>query len=472
MNRIILSAALLFAAGTAVDAQVRVREFQVHPIAAPERGEHRQDREVPTPLSVDDVTANHGSSTPSPLLVYPVAGRVGDDITIPYYVDLDPGPAKRDFHCYDLTFNGHTGHDPYIRSFAEQRIGVPVFAVRDGTVIDVRDGHPDENTSNQTDALANTVVIRHNDDEISQYVHLRKGIMVKLGETVTAGTQIGWVGSSGKSVGPHIHFEMRHHDAAVEPMAGPCRPGPSLLPAQPPVFDEPIVVGTTFSNRSFGDFAAPPFDDAPHIATFLQGTSTIYFKVEMASVGASTRYKLMIERPGTGSTRTTVAASGTLTSIETSLASIWWGLDVNLDQPGTWNMILEVNSRRLYSVPFTVVASQAEVVNRRPATVTPEIEPAALRVGEVPVCRATYPSLDLPDADFDVVRYRYQWRVNDVLLRDVTTASTSDALPRQHITSGSRISCSVTPSDGKESAPTTTANTTPALAPKRRAARS
>ena len=318
-SRIFLAAALLIAAGSVLDAQrVRVREFHVQPLAAPDRGVHGDDAQPR--VAANGVGAN-ASTSPNPLLVYPVAGTVGVDVTIPYYVDLDPSSIKRDYHCSDLTFNGHSGHDPYIRSFTEQRIGVPVFAVRDGLVIDVRDGQPDENTTNQTTDLANYVVIRHDDDEISQYAHLRKGISVAVGNTVTAGTQIGWVGSSGQSLGPHIHFEMRHNDEPVEPMAGPCRPGPSLLPSQPPVFDEPILVGATFSDRSFGDFAAAPYDDAPHVATFLQGLRTIYFKAEVASVGASTRYKLLIEKPG--SSRSTVAASGTLTSIDTSLASIW-----------------------------------------------------------------------------------------------------------------------------------------------------
>ena len=466
-SRILFTAAVLLAAGSAVDAQtVRVRQMQVHPLSAPDRGVAHDGEE--RRVAANAVTAN-ASPTPAPLLVYPVAGQVGVDVAIPYYVDLDPTGVKRDYHCNDLTFNGHSGHDPYIRSFSEQRIGVPVFAVRDGVVIDVRDGHADENTSNQTTALANYVVIRHDDDEVSQYAHLRKGIAVKVGDNVTAGTQIGWVGSSGQSMGPHIHFEMRHNDIPVEPMAGPCRPGPSLLPSQPPVFDEPILMGTTFSNRSFADFNAPPHDDAPHVATFLQGQQTLYFKAELASVGASTRYKLLVQAPG--SSRTTVAAEGRLTSIDTSMASVWWTLDANLNRTGVWLMSIEINSRRVYTVPFTVVGSAGEIVNRAPSPVTPEIGPTALRAGEVAVCRASNPNLVLIDPDFDVVRYRYEWRVNDVVVRDVTTAATSDALARQFVTPGARISCSITPSDGALSAMTTTAHATPVTASKRRAAR-
>ncbi|HEX8408970.1 MAG TPA: M23 family metallopeptidase [Thermoanaerobaculia bacterium] len=467
MKRHLLIAFAFSLAAGSVLAQVRVREMHVQPLAAPDRTEHRGEVDRG---ELSNAVAANAAGEPTPLAVYPVAGTVGRDLSIPYYVDLDPTSVKRDWHCTDLTFNGHTGHDPYARSFSEQRIGVPVFAVRDGTVIDVRDGQADENTSNQTNALANYVVIRHDDDEVSQYVHLRKGIPVKVGDTVTAGTQIGWVGSSGQSMGPHIHFETRLNDVPIEPMAGPCRPGRSLFPSQPTLFDQPIVVGTTFSDQSFGSFAAPPHDDAPHVGTFVQGQRRIYFKAELANIGASTRYALMLQRPG--STRTTFASSGVLTTIDVSLASIWWALDVNLDRPGTWAIVLELNDRRLFSIPFTVVATQAEVVNRVPSPVTPQIEPVALHASEVAVCRATSPSLLPPDPDYDVVRYRYQWNVNGTVVRDVTTAATSDALARQHVTPGAQISCSITASDGKLSATTVTAHATPVTTSKRRASRS
>ena len=386
--------------------------------------------------------------------VYPVAGTLGRDLAIPYYVDLDASGAKRDWNCTDLTFNNHTGHDPYLRSFAEQRIGVPVFAVRDGRVIDVRDNEADENTANDPNALANYVVIRHDDDEISQYVHLRKGILVAVGDTITAGTQIGWVGSSGRSMGPHIHFEARVNDVAYEPMAGPCRPGLSYFPEQPAAFGDPLVLGATYSNKSFGDYDAPPADDAPHVSTFVRGQRTIYFKAELANVGASTRYKLLLDKPGSG--RTELAATGTLKAIDVSLASIWWGLDVDLDQTGEWALVLEVNDRRVFSMPFTVVSTAGQVVNRAPNPISAMLEPVTLRTNQVAVCRAT--NSTLADPDYDVVRYRYEWRVNGNVVRDVTTAAQSDALARQFLTAGADVQCSVTASDGKLSAQTVMAN--------------
>ena len=451
-------------AGVRANGAVRVREVVVQPLAGVERT-HPLEKERRIAAHASEAAS---SGEPGRLAVYPIAGTPGRDVAIPYYVDLDPTSTKRDFHCTDLTFNNHAGHDPYIRSFAEQRVGVPVFAARDGVVIDVRDNEPDENTTNDTEARANYVTIRHDADEITQYVHLRRGIPVAVGDNVTAGTQIGWVGSSGMSMGPHIHFEVRQNNVAFEPMAGPCRAGNSYFADQPTLFDTPMVLGATFSNRSFGDFAAPPHDDAPHTGTFRVGSQTIYFKVEMANVGASTRYRLKVQSPN--ASRTDVAAEGRLKSIDTSLASVWWALDVDLDRVGDWGIVLEVNDRRLVSLPFRVVGASEAIQNRPPNPVTVAIEPVALLAGEVPVCRASEPTL-LPDPDYDVVRYRYEWRVNGTLVRDVTSAAQTDALARQHVTANAQISCSVTASDGQVSAPTVTAFSAPVTAIRRRAAR-
>ena len=233
------------------------------------------------------------------------------------------------------------------------------------------------------------------------------------------------------------------------------------------MYADPLVLGATFSRRSFAEVAPPPNDDASRTGTFVVGPQTIFFKVEMANVGASTRYKLMLEPPG--STRTEIAASGVLKSIDTSLASIWWGLETDLNRTGTWAAVLEVNGRRVFSLPFTVVASNAQVVNRAPNAVTAQIGPRPLLTDRVAVCRAV--SETLPDPDYDVVRYRYEWRVNGTVVRDVTTAAQSDALARQFVTNDASISCAITPRDGNLSAQTSTAFASPVSAVRRRSSR-
>jgi len=69
------------------------------------------------------------------------------------------------------------------------------------------------------------------------------------------------------------------------------------------------------------------------------------------------------------------------------------------------------------------------------------------------------------------VRYRYEWRVNGTVVRDVTTAAQSDALARQYLTANADVQCSITPSDGTLSAQTATAHATVMNNGRRRALR-
>lgn len=382
---------------------------------------------------------------PAMFFVYPVAGTTGSDLAIPYYVDLDETSVKRDFHCGDQTFNGHTGHDPYIRSFAEQEIGVPVFAVRDGVVIDVRDGEPDQNTTADPSLRSNYVTIRHSETQITQYVHLRRNsITMKAGDAVTAGTQIAQVGSSGPSTAPHIHFEARSGGVSYEPFAGPCRAGRSYFDETPGLVEEPMLLGAMFSATTFQNVRPMPFADASSTGTFVRGPGTIYFRAELANVGASTRYSLALAQPdGVSAT----VSSGVLKSYDASLVSIWWAIDVDLDRTGTWLLRLDVNEgRQSFTMPFTVVTHASEIVNRPPGAISAAIEPLGITGGDVPVCRASHNGL--ADPDYDVVRYRYEWRANGVVVRDVTTAARSDALGRQYAIAGATVACMVTASDG------------------------
>jgi hypothetical protein len=68
----------------------------------------------------------------------------------------------------------------------------------------------------------NSLIIDHGDGWETQYAHLREGsIAVAPGETVEAGRQIGLVGLSGDTEFPHLHFEVRHDGATVDPYLGP-----------------------------------------------------------------------------------------------------------------------------------------------------------------------------------------------------------------------------------------------------------
>lgn len=62
----------------------------------------------------------------------------------------------------------------------------------------------------------NLVVVQHAEGYTTWYAHLSR-ITSWVGEQVSAGTRVGLVGSTGNSTGPHLHFEIRHYDTALDP---------------------------------------------------------------------------------------------------------------------------------------------------------------------------------------------------------------------------------------------------------------
>lgn len=79
------------------------------------------------------------------------------------------------------------------------------------------------------------VFIRHQDDYETRYGHASK-LFVKSGMRVAAGQVLGLVGSTGRSTGPHLHYELRQHGKALDPMPFLARSqdGPSPLPSPSP----------------------------------------------------------------------------------------------------------------------------------------------------------------------------------------------------------------------------------------------
>src|SRR5206468_8187108 len=77
----------------------------------------------------------------------PLAGTVWQDRFINNFVDLDPSSGILDWDCTGFTYDGHQGHDLVLRFFAEQDVGVPIFAALDGVVIARHDGEFDRNNS-------------------------------------------------------------------------------------------------------------------------------------------------------------------------------------------------------------------------------------------------------------------------------------------------------------------------------------
>ncbi len=84
--------------------------------------------------------------------------------------------------------------------------GTPVFATRDGVVV----------KAGRQGAYGNLVIVEHEFGYETYYGHLSR-ILVKTGDRVEKGFRIGLVGSTGKSTGPHLHFEVRKDGVRKQP---------------------------------------------------------------------------------------------------------------------------------------------------------------------------------------------------------------------------------------------------------------
>ena len=117
----------------------------------------------------------------------PVDGR----ITSEFGVRLSPFAGKKHFH---------SGIDIAALS------GAKVQAPADGTITFVGD----------FESLGRTVVIDHGGGMLTRYGHL-SSYSVRVGQSVKRGEALGSVGNSGKSTGPHLHYEVWVKNVAVNP---------------------------------------------------------------------------------------------------------------------------------------------------------------------------------------------------------------------------------------------------------------
>jgi len=116
-------------------------------------------------------------------IIWPIQGKINSPF----------GPRGKGFH---------KGIDIASPSYQE------VKAAMDGEVI---------LASNYRKGYGNVVVLRHDLGYTTIYGHLSV-IISQEGEAVRQGQAIGGVGSTGKSTGPHLHFELRHDGRPIDPL--------------------------------------------------------------------------------------------------------------------------------------------------------------------------------------------------------------------------------------------------------------
>ena len=89
------------------------------------------------------------------------------------------------------------------------KIGTPIYAADSGTVVISQGGY--------NGGYGNTIVIDHGGGKRTRYGHMSK-LFVKVGDEVSKGENIGAMGSTGHSTGPHLHFEVLINGARYNPL--------------------------------------------------------------------------------------------------------------------------------------------------------------------------------------------------------------------------------------------------------------
>lgn len=121
--------------------------------------------------------------------------------------------------------------------------GTPIFAAGDGVI----------ERSGWFSSYGKYVAIRHNSKLKTAYGHMSK-TAVKAGERVKQGQIIGYVGTTGRSTGPHVHYEIMVNNSAVNPAS------------------VNLPIGEELSGKEMASFKSMVSEMRRQYATTLQGT--------------------------------------------------------------------------------------------------------------------------------------------------------------------------------------------------------
>lgn len=168
-------------------AQLRDKAAAKAPAVERARQAAQAVKQETSDLPASPITAVTNAETTPTAWRNPVVGRV----TSTYGRRVDPiNGAARDHHGVDI---------------AAPR-GTPIGAAAAGTVV----------FAGRRGGYGNTVIIEQPDGKQTLYAHAEE-LLVKAGERVNAGQTIATVGSTGRSTGPHLHFEVRENGQPLDP---------------------------------------------------------------------------------------------------------------------------------------------------------------------------------------------------------------------------------------------------------------
>jgi hypothetical protein len=134
-----------------------------------------------------------------------------------YYFDHSGPGWISDWKCQAETYDGHVGTD-----FGAPRY-TAIYCAASGTLAAKQDGWGDGSLGTDP-SHANYVIVNHASGMRTLYWHMQiNSVTTKgIGSGIGCGEQIGQVGNSGMTSGPHLHFEPQLNGVPDDPYAGSC----------------------------------------------------------------------------------------------------------------------------------------------------------------------------------------------------------------------------------------------------------
>jgi murein DD-endopeptidase MepM/ murein hydrolase activator NlpD len=122
---------------------------------------------------------------------------------------ISPGDTFRITSSYGFRWDPFTKHRRMHQGLdLAGEVGLKIYATGDGIVISAEDGK---------NGYGKEIIVDHGFGYITRYAHLSR-IDVERGQSIKRGEYIGRLGNTGRSTGPHLHYEVIHNNKTVNPL--------------------------------------------------------------------------------------------------------------------------------------------------------------------------------------------------------------------------------------------------------------